>query len=432
MSQLNVLIVEDEVIVAENLSSKLEYLGYTVAGIAVTGNEAVEMALKHRPQLILMDINLRGEFDGIQATEAIVKHHDIPVIYLTAHSDPNTLARAKISKPYGYVLKPFEDRDLATQIELALYKHESDRKVREQREWLRVILASIGDAVIAADAEGFITFLNPVAEALTGWPAFEAIGKPIRDVFRIINENTRAPVEDPVHKVLRIGKIIRLANHTVLICRDGKEVPIDDSGAPIRNEEGQILGVVLNFRDIRENKKAEKERETLQKQLTQAQKMESVGRLAGGVAHDFNNMLGVILGHTQLAMEQVDKLSPAHRDLAEVLKAAQRSADLTRQLLAFARQQTSAPQVLDLNQTIKKMLTMIQRLIGEDIQLAFFPGESLSPVQIDPSQIDQILANLCVNSRDAIEGVGKITIETKNVVLDRANCAQDADYKPGG
>ncbi len=258
MKHIDVLIVEDEVIVAENLSLKLQNLGYTVAGIAVSGNEAVEMALLFRPQLILMDIKLQGELDGIETVEKIKKHLDIPVIYLTAHSDRNTLARAKTSKPNGYVLKPFDELDLAAQIELALYKHEADRQVREQREWLRVTLASIGDAVIATDAEGVITFLNPVAESLTGWPADEAIGTPLGNVFRIINEYTREPVEDPVHKVLQTGAIVGLANHTLLIRRDGKEVPIDDSGAPIKDSVGRIQGVVLTFRDISESKKVEK------------------------------------------------------------------------------------------------------------------------------------------------------------------------------
>ena len=431
MSEDSILIVEDEVIVAENLSRKLKNLGYTVAGIAVSGNEAIEMVHAFRPQLLLMDIKLQGDLDGIETVTEVRKHHDLPVIYLTAHSDRNTLDRAKASRPNGYILKPFDERDLKIQIEMALYKHEADRKVREQREWLRVTLASIGDAVIATDADGIITFLNPIAEAVTGWPGDEAVGKPLKEVFCIVNEYTRAPVDDPVHKVLQTGAIVGLANHTVLIGRNGKEVPIDDSGAPIKDNAGRILGVVLVFRDISESKQSDKERAILQEQLAQAQKMESVGRLAGGVAHDFNNMLGVIIGHAELAMEQLDQASPAYEDMMAVRKAAQRSADLTRQLLAFARQQTSAPMVLDLNKTVDKMQHMIHRMIGEDIEFKFVPAENLYPVKIDPSQIDQIVTNLCVNSRDAIKGTGKIVIETQNTVLDD-DCAQRTGCTPGG
>jgi len=169
---------------------------------------------------------------------------------------------------------------------------------------------------------------------------------------------------------------------------------------------------VAAFVDITERKQAEAKQEKLQVQLNQAQKMESVGRLAGGVAHDFNNMLGVILGHIEMALEDVDPSLPLHASLQAVQHAAERSAVLTRQLLAFARKQTVAPRVIDINDTVEGMLNMLRRLIGEDIDLLWQPGQSLQPVKVDPSQLDQLLANLCVNARDAIAGVGKITIET--------------------
>ncbi len=269
MSKISILIVEDEAIVAENLRSKIEQLGYEVAGIAANSEEAVEMALRLLPQLVLMDIRLDGRNDGIQAAEEIRARYDVPVIYLTAHSDPATLARAKLTGPFGYIIKPFEMRDLATQIELALYKHQADKKAHEQREWLSVTLDSIGDAVIATDAKGFIEFLNPAAESLTGWKAEEAIGVPVENVFRVVNEKTRAAVKSPVGKVLRSGKIGGLASHTVLLRKDGKEVPVDDSGAPIRDRSGRTLGVVLVFRDISKRKQAEEALEEKNKQLRQ-------------------------------------------------------------------------------------------------------------------------------------------------------------------
>ncbi len=184
-------------------------------------------------------------------------------------------------------------------------------------------------------------------------------------------------------------------------------------------------------RTLEERKQAEEERVKLQQQLTQAQKMESVGRLAGGVAHDFNNMLGVILGHAEMASLQVDPALPIYSDLQEIRKAADRSANLTRQLLAFARKQTIIPKVLDLNETVAGMLKMLQRLIGEDIHLNWQPDMNLWPIKVDPSQIDQILANLCVNARDAITDIGVITIETGNRVLDEEFCENHAGYIPG-
>ncbi len=183
--------------------------------------------------------------------------------------------------------------------------------------------------------------------------------------------------------------------------------------------------------EIEERKKNERDKAVLESQLIQAQKMEAVGQLAGGVAHDFNNMLGVILGHAELAMEQIDPHHPISAHLQEIQKAAQRSADITRQLLAFARRQTVAPRVLDLNETIEGMLKMLRRLIGEDIDLAWLPGTGLWPVKIDPSQIDQILANLFVNARAAIAGVGKLTVETGNNTFNEEYCDAHAGFVSG-
>jgi len=597
-----------------------------------------------------------------------------------------------------------------------------EAKLRASNERHSITLQAVGDGIIATDAQGRVELLNPVAEALTGWRQEEACGRPLTEVFRIVNEETREAVENPVTKVLREGMVVGLANHTLLIAKNGIERPIADSAAPIRDDRGDVLGVVLVFRDqteerradrltrtrlvlmeyafahtldelltkaldeigalvdspigfyhfveadqktlslqqwssrtredfcrvkdigshypieqagvwvdcvqagkpvvhndypslphkkglpeghaavsrelvvpviragrvvailgmgnkaanyterdvetvaflsdvtwqlveqkrveeqlltseqryrnlyqsmrdafvivdmkgrvkecnesfsalvgygleelrqlryedltpepwrtmeinlvkeqilprgcsslyekeyqhrdgelipvelrtflvvnsegrpegmsaivrdISERKWAEQEREKLQAQLNQAQKMESVGRLAGGVAHDFNNMLSVILGYVELALGRVEPSDPLHHDLLAIFDAGKRSADITRQLLAFARKQTIAPKVLDLNEKVEGTLKMLRRLIGEDIHLAWLPGVGLEPVKIDPSQLDQLLANLCVNSRDAITGVGKITIETCKVTIDEDYCASHAGFVAG-
>lgn len=209
----------------------------------------------------------------------------------------------------------------------------------------------------------------------------------------------------------------------IIVIRSIAELVYDANGNP-----GKVLGVI---QDITNAKAEEDERIKLLGQLQQAQKMESVGRLAGGVAHDFNNMLGVILGHAEMIMEQLDPALPIYTDLEEIRKAAQRSAGLTRQLLAFARKQTMAPRVLDLNQILEGMLQMLRRLIGEDIDLAWRPGKDLAPVNMDPSQLDQMLVNLCVNSRDAIADVGKITIETGTAVFNDDYCSEHVGFVPG-
>jgi len=212
---------------------------------------------------------------------------------------------------------------------------------------------------------------------------------------------------------------------------DGQVRWVNGLGETRFDENGRVVSMIGTIHDITERKQAEEEREKLQAQLTQAQKMESVGRLAGGVAHDFNNMLTVIQGNAAMALEDLPPDSPLRENIEEIQKCAQRSADLTRQLLAFARKQTVAPKVLDLNATVEGMLKMLRRLIGEDIQLAWLPGAGLWPVKIDPSQVDQLLANLCVNARDAIGGVGHVTIETESVTLDGAYVSSHPGFAPG-
>jgi two-component system, cell cycle sensor histidine kinase and response regulator CckA len=216
-----------------------------------------------------------------------------------------------------------------------------------------------------------------------------------------------------------------------ILTKDGDVRWVDDRTVIERDGNGNIMhfqGIII---DVTERKNAEEERKKLETQLTMAQRMESVGRLAGGVAHDFNNMLTAILGHAQIALLNASDSGPIHEDISIIEQCAIRSAEIVRQLLAFARKQTIAPRVLDLNSTVTGMRKMLHRLIGEDIEFSWKPGPDLWAVKIDPSQIDQLLANLCVNARDAIDGVGGITIKTANVILDEEYCAEHKEYHVG-
>jgi PAS domain S-box-containing protein len=437
-----------------------------------------------------------------------------------------------------------------------LYRVERDQRAAHER--FRTILYSIGDAVIVTDDHARVRQMNHVAEHLTGWQESEALGLSLDDVFRIINEETRLPVENPVWRVLREGKTVGLANHTLLLSRDGTERPIADSGAPVRDEHSTLNGVVLVFRDqsaehdaqkalleserrlstllnnlpgmayrcefdtswtmrvvsegclsllgyapadlldnrliayadlihsadrdtvmdavtqavlarqaftleyrirtkdgcekwvwergcavsepdgtiralegfitdITERKQASQDQARLEVQLQQAQRLEAVGRLAGGVAHDFNNMLAVIVSTAELALDRPGATPPLSNDLKDIIKASRRSADLVKQLLAFASKQPITPRILNLNSTIAAMTTMLGRLLGEDVALGWQPTPDLWNVRMDPSQIDQLLINLTVNARDAIAGVGHIQIETHNVGADALCGALPAD-----
>jgi PAS domain S-box-containing protein len=278
--------------------------------------------------------------------------------------------------------------------------------------------------VIATDATGRVRFLNPVAERLTGWPSSEADGKPLNEVFSICNEYTRDTVENPVDRVLREGVVVGLANHTILINRDGSEVAIDDCAAPIHDDRGVTDGAVLVFRDVTESRRQEE-------QLRHSQKMEAVGQLAGGVAHDFNNMLTAILGYTELLLRAAGADHPWFGFLTEIQLASHRSAELTRQLLAFSRKERSQPKLIDLNQIVTGLDKMLKRVIGEHVELQTRLDAPVGSILADPGQLEQALVNLVVNARDAMPAGGTIVIETARVVIDHQPSPVASSVRPG-
>lgn len=259
MQETRIIVVEDESIVAEDIKRSLENMGYTVPAVASSGEEAVTRAEELQPDIILMDIVLRGKMNGIEAAGRIHSELNIPIIYLTAYADEKILQQAKLTEPFGYIIKPFEEKELHSVIEMALYKYAMENRLRESQEWLSTVLHSIGDAVIATDREGRVMFMNHVAEKLTGWEQGEAKEKDLETVFKIVNEETEEKAENPVQKVLRKGTILNIANHTLLVSKNGTQIPIDDSAAPIRNTKGEIMGVVLVFHDVTERRSMERE-----------------------------------------------------------------------------------------------------------------------------------------------------------------------------
>lgn len=431
MATRRVLIVEDERIVAKDLELRLQALGYDIVGNAATGLDAVKLAGELRPDLVMMDIRLQGEMDGISAADTIRKKFFIPVVYLTAHSDEETLQRAQITEPYGYLLKPFQERELRTVIEMALYKHKVERELRASERRYATTLASIGDGVIATDRDAIVTFINPVAERLTGWTSTDAVGTPLVKVFHIINETTRQSVENPVDRVLREGVVVGLANHTILISRPGSEMPIDDCAAPILDDHGEIVGTVLVFRDVSDHRRQEAEQARLREKLQEASKINSIGRLAGGVAHDFNNLLTVINGHADLILAGLPKNGQLWDSLVAIQDAGERAARLTQQLLAFSRRSMIEPKVLDLNAIASETAKMLRRLLGENIEITISLDPTLGTITADQGQIEQVLINLAVNARDAMPDGGRLTIETHALTISVEDLANYPDLLPG-
>jgi PAS domain S-box-containing protein len=286
----------------------------------------------------------------------------------------------------------------------------------------RVLVETMNEGAANLAADGTILYCNSrladmlqiPLEMLVGTQFGSYVPSADHNVFKALLEKCpQEPAKDEI----------------VMITGDGNSVPVLISSSA--NNLCGSRGISVVVYDISIRKRAEEENAKLAAQLQQTHKMEAVGRLAGGVAHDFNNMLNVILGYSEIALGRINATDPLHGNLEEIRKAAERSADLTRQLLSFARKQTIAPRVLDLNETVSGMLKLLQRLIGEDIHLKWQPEEGLWPVKVDPSQIDQILANLCINARDAIVGVGRITIETGNTTFDEEYCEVNGEFVPG-
>ncbi len=308
-------------------------------------------------------------------------------------------------------------------------REHAEERARVSAERIKTFFSSVNDAIFVHPLleKGVAPFIevNDVACRRYGYSRDEFLKLTVMDIIK--KDDTK------VHRIGDLWKQLikegRLVFETVHIKKTGECYPVEIS-SNIVEQSGQpvILAVV---RDITERKNAQKEKEKLEAQLQQAQKMDAVGRLAGGVAHDFNNMLSVILGFTEMSLKEVEQDVPLYTNLLKIQKAAEHSADLTRQLLAFARKQTISPRVLNLNHIIDKMLDMLRRLIGEDINLEYFPSEELWSAKIDPAQVNQILVNLCINARDAISGGGNIVIATRNTVFDEKYCHDHPGFIPG-
>jgi len=337
MSPARVIIVEDEGLVALDLKRRLERMGYSVAAQASGGREAVEKAREAAPDLVLMDICLGEDLDGIAAAEIIRQRLQVPVVYLTAHSDAATLERAKVTEPHGYVLKPFRDRELQIAIEMALYKHKAEMMLGESREWLAATLRSVGDAVIANDTDGTIRFMNAAAERLTGWREQEAKGRPLSDILRLLDEATREARENPVRRILSEGRPHPLPQNTLLLPKRGEPVSIEDSFAPIRDSQRSVLGAVLVFHDVTRQRDAERRIQQLNEELEH--NVAELDAFACFVANDLRGSLRSMNGFSAILLQDYEqKLDQDGKQLLQkVRRASQRMAQLVDDLLRLSR-----------------------------------------------------------------------------------------------
>jgi two-component system cell cycle sensor histidine kinase/response regulator CckA len=412
-----ILLVEDEAIIALDLRQRLQGLGYVVTGIAATGAEALDLAQKTSPTLVFMDITIQGPMDGIETAKALSRRMDVPIVFLTAHADTGTILRAKAARPYGYLVKPFEERELATTIETATYRHKTEA-------FARLLQQAIGSAnvgiVVANTHEPLlpITMCNAAFERMTGYSSDEALG---RSAWFLEGRETDANSSAIIRTALQEQRECQVS--LLVYRKDGTTFWDDLALSPVRN----LVGDVTHFLFFHGDGSARKHAETA---LFQSQKVEAIGQLAGGVAHDFNNILAVISGYCEMAQRQIGADHPAHARLDQIMKASTRAVSLTRQLLAFSRKQVLQPRPLDLNAIVADTHKMLGRLIGENIEVVLKPTPGLGTVNADPGQVEQIVLNLAINARDAMPHGGILTFETRNVDIEPSD-ADAASALPG-
>ncbi|MBV8518401.1 MAG: response regulator [Acidobacteria bacterium] len=407
-----ILVVEDETIVAMDLAATLRRLGYSVVGTVDNGSDAINAAAALHPDLVLMDIRIKGPTDGIETARLLHGEQSAPVVFLTAHADVDTVERSKLAAPYGYLVKPFDERALHRVVEVALQRIAADRAEREEaadalwhsEQRFRLLVDAVKDfAIFTLDPSGRVATWNAGAERLTGYSAEDVLAKPI-DLIRPRDATPLAEIFPRVHEEGSAewdGTGIR---------KDGTRYLFHAYCTTMKTRSGQTLGYVFVSRDVTEQR-------SLEAQLAQAQKLESLGHLAGGVAHDFNNMLMVIFSRTDLLLREVT-VERQRRYLGDIRAAAAKNRDLTQQLLAAARQQVLEPQIVNINEIIASAVRLLRPTLGEQLDIHVELEEPLWSVYADAGKLHQVLMNLSINARDAMPDGGTLMIESRNVRVD--------------
>ncbi|MDZ7959914.1 MAG: ATP-binding protein [Aulosira sp. DedQUE10] len=442
MVQVRVLIVEDEVIVARTIASQLNQLGYIVTGTASSGNVAIAKAVEAKPDIVLMDIILKGQMDGIAASSYIREQLDIPVIFLTAYGDANTLERAKITQPFGYIVKPFTIKDLQIAIEIALLKFRLECDLRENRDQLATLLNSISDAVIATDEQGIVTFMNPVAERLTGWCKEEAFGFDISKIFHLVDDVTNTKIENPVTRVLREQQVIYLGDYTSLIAKDGKKIPIGDSASPLMRRPNQISGVVVVFWDM----SARRETELLKQALEKEQEVNRLKSLfISTVSHEFRNPLTVIQTAVELIELKGASLPDAKRTtyVQRIQTAVQNMKHLMDDVLFMGRAEAGKllfnPVHLNLHKICQELIEEFILMEGSLHEFVFTSDSENTDAVMDERLLHYILGNILSNAVkyspeggriqlhlqcDSVNGIATFEVQDQGIGIPEADQTQ--------
>ncbi len=425
-----VLVVEDEGIVAMELEALLEQAGYSICGVVTTGEQALALAQEVRPDLVIMDIRLRGKLDGIDTAQTLQETLKPAIVFLTAYSDSTTLARAKVIEPFGYVLKPFNRRALLATVQLALFRHRAEKERQEARELaeraetrLAVVLDHSHDGIVTVDTEQNIIIFNRGAQRIFGYGADEVLGKPVTELLPESATPAHHAHLARFFDAPRTGRDLSGVREVLGRRKNGDIFPAEISISLVPLSQG--VAATACIRDV-------SERNRYEKQVSHAERMHAVGRLAASVVHEFNNLLTALQANAQLLKSHVAGTGDDY--IEEVFGIVHRGMALTRHLLAFTRSQDEkrVTRIVEINRVVERVEPLLQRLLPGKIKLHLDLHADAGYVYVDEYFFEQVVMNLVLNARDAMPLGGIVGVKTYNVNTARAALGQSNADLPRG
>ena len=425
MESPKILIVEDGNVLAFYLKKKLESEGYYVTGIASSGKEAIEMVEGGSPDLVLMDIFLKGDMDGVDAAKYITDLYDVPVVFLTGYSDDETLERAKITGPFGYIIKPFEDKELITNIEIAIYRHRMEKKLRARESLLSSMVNCMGDSLVITDNNGSLMTVTPSAQSLVGWDHEEVMGKPFSQIFKLFDEEGGERVEDPVKRVLDGDTSSELVENNVLLTKYGTKVPAEVRASPIRDDRNDVIGSVVVFNEISQCKECEK---SLMRAKAESESVRRTkNELLANMSHDLRIPLNSIIGFSDILLTEsfgpltkkqskyVENISTSGKYMLSIINGILEVSKIEKGKISIKYD------TFQVHEVFEEIMSSLSPIASENnVTIRFRIDDKLETIKADRVKFKQILYNLLSNALKFTPEEGTVIIDAR-VIGDMAS-----------